>query len=193
MTHRELIDGCVRGKRTAQDELYHRYAGRLFAVSLRYTRNRMEAEDLLQESFVKIFKNIHTVKSDNEKLLFAWMRRVLINHTLNYLRDQRHFRFMDDLDINSEDWAAEGVEQDLDHQFDRMSPEQIIDLISALPEGYRTVFNMYAIEEYTHQEIADALGISVSTSKTQLMKARKALMEAIQKKSPDAPVYKLVV
>jgi len=193
LDHKELIDGCIKCRKSAQDGLYQKYAGRLFAVCLRYTRNRMEAEDLLQEGFVKIFKSIHTLKSENEQALYPWMRRILINHTLNYLRDQKKYRFTEDIDVYTDQCYDSAGEEDLNTYFEPLEPEEVFKLINALPDGYRTVFNLYAFEEYTHQEIADALGISVSTSKTQLLKARRTLVAGIQKKTNSETNYKLVI
>jgi RNA polymerase sigma factor (sigma-70 family) len=193
LTHKELIDGCIRGRKTAQDALYNAYAGRLFAVCLRYTHNRMEAEDMLQEGFVKIFRNLHTMKQDSESALYPWMRRVLINLTLNYLRDQKKYRFTEDIETYAEQWVDEISEDDIEPLFKEKDPETIMNLISALPAGYRTVFNLYAFEDYSHQEIADALGISINTSKTQLFKARKAIIAGLQKNINKEIKYKLVV
>lgn len=193
MTHKELIDGCIRGRKAAQDALYNTYAGKLFAVCLRYTHNRMEAEDLLQEGFVKIFRNLHTMKQDAEAALFPWMRRVLINLTLNYLRDQKKYRFTEDIELYSDRWSDELQDGEVEPLFEGKDPETILKLISELPTGYRTVFNLYAFEDYSHQDIADTLGISVNTSKTQLFKARKAIIAGLQHKMNKDHKYKLVI
>jgi RNA polymerase sigma-70 factor (ECF subfamily) len=154
----------------------------------------MDAEDILQEGFVKIFKSIHTIERSNEAVLYPWMRRVLINHALNYLRDHKKYRFVMSVDeINDQipDISGDDRFEDL---LGKAGQQKVQEAISALPDGYRTVFNLYAIEEYTHQEIADALGCSVNTSKTQLMKARRALIAALQSQNKkEEPVYKLVI
>ena len=192
MTDKELIDGCLRGKRSAQDELYRRYAGKLFAVCLRFTRNRMDAEDLLQEGFVKIFKKIDTVRRDQEAALYPWMRRVFVNLTLNYLRDEKKYRFTEDIS-GMEYQLSDEKEESSAPLFEHVSPLEITKIISNLPDGYRTVFNLYAFEGYSHQDIADALGISVNTSKTQLMKARRQIALALEKKIKNKPQLKLVI
>ncbi len=192
MTDQELIEACLRGNRKAQDALYARYAGRLFAVCLRFTRNRMEAEDLLQEGFVRIFKKLDTVRKEQEAGLFPWMRRVMVNLILNYLRDHKQSRFTEDVDHYSE-LITEQDEEEVHYIFESVKPEEILDIIRDLPDGYRTVFNLYAFENYAHQDIAAALGISVSTSKTQLMKARKMIAARLQKKIESKSPLKLVV
>lgn len=133
------------------------------------------------------------MKQDNETALYPWMRRVLINHTLNYLRDQKKYRFTESIDNYSDQWVEDPREDELDSMFEQCSPEEIVKIINELPDGYRTVFNLYAFEEYTHQEIADSLGISINTSKTQLMKARRAIVLGLQKKMTNETKYKLVI
>lgn len=193
MTHKELIEGCARGRKAAQDRLYNEYAGRLFAVCLRYTRNRMEAEDLLQECFVKVFRNIHTVKNESENALYFWMRRILINLTLNYLRDQKKYRLTEDVS-NYEDLLTNEAEEEEGALLSAsLHPEEVIQLIGELPDGYRTVFNLYVFEEYSHQQIAELLGVSVNTSKTQLLKARRAIVAGLQKRNNVETIYKLVI
>jgi RNA polymerase sigma-70 factor (ECF subfamily) len=153
----------------------------------------MEAEDLLQEGFVKIFRKIDTVKKENEQALFPWMRRVMVNLILNYLRDQKKYRFTEDVSGMEEKLADTISDEDIHPLFERIRPEQILEIISSLPDGYRTVFNLFAFENYGHHDIAEALGISVNTSKTQLMKARRMIAARLEKKITTEPVLKLVV
>jgi RNA polymerase sigma factor (sigma-70 family) len=193
LTDKELIEGCLKGRKRAQDELYGKYSGRLFGVCLRYTRDRMEAEDVLQEGFVRIFKKMELFKSGEDKSVYPWMKRVVVNVTLNYLRDNKRHRFTEDVDSYSEKLVDEQHTGDISDMFENISPEKILDIIRQLPDGYRTVFNLYAFEGFGHNEIADALGISVSTSKTQLMKARRVIVSRLQQKTKSQTVLKLVI
>jgi RNA polymerase sigma factor (sigma-70 family) len=181
LTEKELIEGCLKGRKKAQDELYRIYAGRLFGICMRYTRNRMEAEDVLQEGFIKIFKKINTYHQDEDHSLYPWMRRVMVNTMLNWLRDHKQYRFTEDVKLYEDQYPDDSPGTCLSDLFKTISPEEILKAINELPDGYRAVFNLYAFEEYGHKEIADALGISVNTSKTQLMKARRAIIIKLNK------------
>ena len=171
MTEAELLHDCLRERAAAQRELCHRYGGKLFAVCLRYARHRLEAEDFLQDAFVKIFDRLHTFRGQGS--LEGWMRRITVNVCIKHYR--RH--------------AFQKESLGLDHRPDagydpkviaRMSADELMDLVRALPDGYRMVFNLYAVEGYSHKEIAQELGISESTSRTQLLKARKTLQRQVE-------------
>ncbi len=176
----EIIQGCLNGKRSAQEALYKLYGGKLYGVCMRYTRNQMEAEDVLQDGFVKVFKNIRSFRDLGENSLFNWMKRIIVNTAINYLRDQKKHRYQ--ADIETMDEIPD--ESDGDNFFDELrtlvSQDEILNLIRNLPEGYRIVFNLFAMEGFSHQEIADMLGVSVNTSKTQLFKARQHIIAGIR-------------
>ena len=174
----EIINGCVRGRRKDQELLYNKYSSKLYGVCLRYVKNKMEAEDVLQDGFVKIFKNIASYKGMNENSLFFWMRRIMVNTSLNYLRDHKSFRFSIEFNEAEEPEDHEVFEQEL--LITEENAAKVMDIIRTLPDGYRTVFNLYAIEGFSHDEIAQAMGISVNTSKTQLHKARKTIKMQLQ-------------
>jgi RNA polymerase sigma-70 factor (ECF subfamily) len=182
LTDRDLIEGCLKGSRKAQNELYRLYSARLFAVCLRFTGNRKDAEDALQEGFVRIFRNIESFNHVLYPALFPWMRRIMVNNMLNFMRDSRKFKNMEEFNAKSD--VVEEVAEDefFEQLFSEVSPDEILNIISDLPIGYRTVFNLFAFEGYGHQEIANTLDISVNTSKTQLMKARKAIIGKIYEK-----------
>lgn len=181
MTDSELIEGCLKGSKKAQNELFLKYSGQLLVICMRYTGDRMEAEDALQEGFIRIFKKIGTFKADANPLLFPWMRRVMVNTTLNYLRDNKKYKFT--TEFNGEEYQQIDEISDgcIEELFQEISPQEILKIIGELPAGYRTVFNLYAFENYGHNEIANTLNISVNTSKTQLMKARKTIISKIYK------------
>jgi len=193
LTSEEIIQGCLSGKRKAQEALYNLYGGRLYGVCLRYTHNQMEAEDVLQDGFVKVFKNIRCFKDLGENSLFNWMKRIMINTAINYLRDQKKHRYMSDID----DYDQLQDTFDEDGFFEELrtliSQDEILDIIQKLPEGYRMVFNLFAIEGYAHQEIADMLGVSVNTSKTQLFKARHQIIGAIREIASNRLIVRNVI
>jgi len=171
--------GCLKGKRKAQEELYNLYGSRMFGVCLRYTQNRMEAEDVLQEGFVKVFKNIQSFKNLGENSLGNWIKRIMVNTAINYLRDQKKHRYM--LDVETTDNISEDSENDFFTELiSLVSHDEILEIVQKLPQGYRMVFNLFAIEGYSHAEVADMLQISVNTSKTQLFKARMNIVAEIR-------------
>lgn len=169
ITDAELIKGCKEQKKDVQHQLYQRFAGTMFGVCLRYFDSREEAEDALQEGFIKVFLNIKSFRSEGS--LEGWIRRIVINTALNQIRNHQKFQHQADLEeignIASED--ADTISE--------ISHKDMLNLLHQLPPGYRMVFNLYEIEGYSHKEIADKLDISVSTSKTQLLKARKVLQK----------------
>lgn len=166
-----LIKECLKNKRGALDELYKKYAPKMFAVCLRYCKSRVEAEDLLQEGFIKVFTNLESFKGCGS--LEGWIRRIVVNTCINYYRQKT--MYFENVDTSKE---AQSESATLDALAD-ISAEELMQHIQNLPEGYRMVFNLYVIEGYQHKEIAEMLNVSENTSKTQLLKARKALQEKI--------------
>ena len=173
MTDKELVQACKRGDPKAQKALYDRYAGRMFALCRRYLKSREEAEDALLEGFFKVFA--HLEQFDGSGNFEGWMRRIMINQALMKIRKQHALKQAVELDYKLKD-SAFSIEQELE-------AEDILSLLDHLPEGYRTVFNLYAIEGYKHREIADLLGISINTSKSQLILARKKLRALLEKRA----------
>lgn len=173
MDHLEtLINKCIAADEKAQKRLYSRFAPSLFGICMRFAKNSQEAEDILQEGFIKIFKNLKTYR--NEGVLEAWMRRVIINTAINlYKKKIPNFQ-----DIDFERWKNRQVRNDA---IDNLSHAELLEVIQELPKGYRMVFNMNVIEGYTHKEISEKLNISVNTSKSQLSRARKVLQNKISK------------
>jgi RNA polymerase sigma-70 factor (ECF subfamily) len=170
-----IIEGCVAGKRSAQSALYRKFASVMLAVCLRYAQNRDEAEDILQEAFLKIFQNIGSYRKEGS--FEGWMKRVMINHALNYYRKSRKLPYHEDIDSINETDIMEKDEPSVSHA--PVSAEKLIALIQLLPPGYRMVFNLYVFEEFSHKEISEALNISENTSKTQLLKARRMLRKKL--------------
>lgn len=163
----QLVKKCLNREKGATDEFYHRFASKMFGVCLRYARSSMEAEDLLQEGFIKVFTSLGTFRYDGS--LEGWVRRIIVNNSINYYRQKSPW--FEDVET-SKDANKETAEYDI---LSALSANELLALIQQLPEGYRLVFNLYVIEGYLHKEIAEMLNISENTSKSQLLKARKAL------------------
>ncbi|MHC1706574.1 MAG: RNA polymerase sigma factor [Bacteroidales bacterium] len=172
----KLIRGCLEGKRQAQNQLYQRFAPTMLGVCLRYSRNREEAEDLLQEGFIKVFLHIGHYKGTGS--FEGWIRRIMVNTAINHYHAALKQQFLHVEDIEN---LGQYMEQDNNQIFDHSAehfdipPELVMELIQKMPEGYRMVLNMYVFEGYQHKEIAEMLGISENTSKSQLSKGRKYL------------------
>ena len=166
----DLITGCRRREGNAQRELYELYSSRMYAVGYRYVKNPMEAEDILITSFTKIFERIDQFKGDGS--FEGWIRRIVVNESLTFLRRNRSMYL--ETDIEQADREPDYAQ--LDNQ---LEAEDLLKIIQELPPGYRVVFNMYAIDGYSHKEIADHLGISENTSKSQLSRARTYLQKML--------------
>jgi RNA polymerase sigma factor (sigma-70 family) len=168
---KELVRGCKQRNRLAQKQLYDVFGGKLFAICLRYTKNREDAEDVLQDAFIKIYENIDSFRSESP--LEYWLRTVTVNTALNHLRQQKNWKMMEDIEYH-----VNGIEgQDL--ILANFQMQQLIEMIQELPLGCQTIFNLYAIEGYQHNEIAEKLGISEGTSKSQYSRARSLLQEKL--------------
>ncbi len=165
MTDEQLVEAILLQNASAQRLLYDRYARKMFGVCLRYSRGREEAEDLLQEGFIKVFQKLSSFKG--EGALEGWIRRVMINTALDYIRQQK----LSWTDIDSIQEPGEYPEI-----MDKMGSAALLNLIQKLPAGFRTIFNLYAIEGYNHKEIGEMLNISEGTSKSQYSRARSQLM-----------------
>ncbi|MEQ9229561.1 MAG: RNA polymerase sigma factor [Cyclobacteriaceae bacterium] len=168
-TDEELIAGCVENDRSMQKALYQTYAPRLLAVCHRYASSPDEAEDMLQEAMVKAFKGIKNFRA--EAHLFYWLKRITINTALNHLRGKVQMLPLHDHDAHMESaWDA----------ISDYNLEELIAMVQELPTGCRAVFNLHAIEGFKHEEIAEQLGISVGTSKSQLSRAKQLLQEKLR-------------
>ncbi len=170
MTEEELLKGCIEERQDCQRELYKRFAGKMMVVCIRYAKNKLEAEDMLQEGFIKVFDNIGKFKQEGS--LEGWVRRIMVNTALNKIRaNKMQFEEMGDSSFQFADNDANII--------DKLSEIAILNIISQLPNGYKYVFNMFAIEGFTHKEIADQLGIEEASSRSQYAKARKYLQNQI--------------
>lgn len=170
-TDKKLAKQCCKGDAKAQRELYEKYASQMLSVCRRYVRSQEDAEEVLSNAFIKVFRKIDQFKGDGA--LGGWIRRIMVNESLNFIRYQRNL-FVEVEEENHSGFSHQDVQDD-------MNAEHLMTMINELPLGYRTVFNLYAIEGYTHREVGEMLEISENTSKSQLSKARKQLQERLGK------------
>lgn len=179
---KKLIKGCLAGKPEAQRILYERFADKMYGVCLRYARDREEAQDILQDGFIRVFRKLELYKGTGS--LEGWIRRVIVNVALRYC--QRNARmFVVGLENAEEEADVEIIEQ-------QFAYEAMLEMVQSLPDGYRMVFNLYAIEGFSHKEIGEKLGISEGTSKSQLARARKQLQKMVEERM-DYQEKKMIV
>lgn len=171
---KELVDGCIRGKRKFQKRLFEKYYGKMMAICYRYAKDSDEAQDMVQNGFIKVFKKLDVYNFEGS--LEGWIRRIMVNTAIDQIRKNKRNPFLiEDVD------RAQNVEEDVpfsteeDEFYSKLKAKTAIKAISELSPAYRTVFNMYVIEGFTHKEIADYLGISEGTSKSNLAKAKQKL------------------
>ncbi|HET9056241.1 MAG TPA: RNA polymerase sigma factor [Chitinophagaceae bacterium] len=177
MDYHKLVKDCLRGNSLAQKQLYDYFADSMLGVCYRYTKSIQDAEDVLQEGFVKVFKHLHQYRFDGE--LGGWIRRIMVNSALNYLKKNKLYQaelsFTDsDLHIVSND-----------NPEIKITAKELADLTRQLPTGYQTIFNLHAVEGYSHVEIGKMLGINEGTSRSQYARARALLITWIEKLYSD--------
>jgi RNA polymerase sigma factor (sigma-70 family) len=173
-TDKELIERCLENDPRAQEFLYKRYSRRMYGVCLRFARNTLEADDILQEGFIKVFSFLKDFRQDGS--LEGWIRRTIVNTAINYYHSKENEWKETSID------KAESYYSTTEDILGKISAADLLYIIHELPEGYRMVFNLYVIEGYNHQEIAEMLNISENTSKSQLSRARMALQERLEKR-----------
>lgn len=172
----QIIRECIDGKRSAQEKLYRKFSSSMFAVCLRYATSHDDAEDILQEGFIKVFNNLTNFR--HEGSFEGWIKRIIINTALNHyhqskkLNENRDFDAINEIDIIDADDPMEMP----------YTESEMLEAIQGLPDGYKMVFNLYVFEDFKHHEIAEQLNISVNTSKSQLSKARVYLQKSLAKK-----------
>ena len=166
----ELIAGCRKHNHVAQQQLYSTYSGKLYALCCRYVKNSAEAEDVLVTAFTKIFTKIDQFK--NEGSFEGWIKRIVVNEALTWLRKNRSMYLETDLEKANR-------EPDYAQLSDHLQEQDLLNMIRQLPAGYQLVFNLYAIDGYSHKEISEQLNISENTSKSQLSRARTYLQKLL--------------
>ncbi|MBK7555839.1 MAG: sigma-70 family RNA polymerase sigma factor [Flavobacteriales bacterium] len=178
-----LVDGCIAQERRSQQKVYELFYGKMMAVCLRYTKNTDQAKDILQEAFIKVFRSVD--KFNRAGSFEGWIRRIMVNTAIDHFRrtknaylllgEERSIEDFSDID-EQDNIADEGPDEEME-----VKPADVINAMQKLTPAYRTVFNLYVFEEMTHKEIADALGINVGTSKSNLAKAKNNLKKILKK------------
>ena len=169
-----LIQKCQDKNQGAQAELYKRFSANLFSVCLRYTDNYEDAKDCFQDGFIMIFNKISQFRFQGS--FEGWMRRIMVNGCLEKYRNRNHLYV-----VNEEITMDESSNEVIEEEWEDYTYEQLLEIIRQLPDRYRQVFNLYAIENYSHQDIAEMLNISVGTSKSNLSRAKEKLKELLKK------------
>ncbi|HEY8958199.1 RNA polymerase sigma factor [Chitinophaga sp.] len=185
----ELIAGCCKKERSSQEVLYRNFFGYALSICLRYSQNRDEAVEIMNDGFLKIFHHIETF--DTSRSFKTWLARIMVNTSIDFLRGKKKLVFTDDINQIQEPGTDEKI-------IDKLSYDELLKHVQTLPPAYRTVFNLYVMEGFQHQEIADMLRISEGTSKSNLFKAKKILKDRIIKASTSTtngvdinmPLYK---
>ena len=178
-----LIDGCLKGDRRSQQAIHKMFYGKMKAVCMRYTRDSDQAMDVLQEGFLKVFNNLD--RYTGMGTFEGWMRRIMVNLSIDRYRRLKNDWILlgeqNGIENVGDDTGDELEETDESEEIYNITPEQIIEAMQQLTPAYRTVFNLYVYEDYTHQDIAEALGISVGTSKSNYAKAKKNMKKLLTK------------
>ena len=177
MDQSELLNDCLKGKTSAQRELYTHFANPMLGLCFRYTKSMADAEDVLQEGFIKVFKNLHQYNGSGE--LGAWIRRIMVNTAINYLKNETRYQY----DLSFADKNLHTVSNESPDLI--LNAKELAELIRQLPIGYQTIFNMHAVEGYSHVEIGKILGIHEGTSRSQYARARALLISWITKNYSD--------
>jgi RNA polymerase sigma factor (sigma-70 family) len=169
----QIIQECIKGNRQSQSTLYNQFASKMFVVCLRYSRNREEAEEILQEGFMKVFEFIHQFKFAGS--FEGWIRKIMVNCALQKIRSKPQLRVVSEIEGSKLEYSGS------DDILSRLGTKELLQMVQELPPGYRMVFNLYVFEGLKHREIANLLGISEGTSKSNLSDARHLLQKAISK------------
>jgi RNA polymerase sigma factor (sigma-70 family) len=172
LTEDELIKGCIRDEASCQKAVFDRYAGRMLGVCHRYARNHADAEDILQDAFIKVFSKIKQFKSEGS--FEGWIRKIVVNTAIKKYSLARYNKELNSYEIN------DSIQPAIDPvAYGHLSEKDLLALINNLPDGYRLIFNLYVLEGFQHDEIAEMLGIQPGTSRSQLVKARLMLQKQI--------------
>lgn len=172
MDEQKIVSDCLKGNPVAQRQLFEMFAPKMLGVCLRYMKSQDEAEDVLQDGFVKVFSKLSAYKNNGS--LEGWVRRIMVNTALDQIRKNAKFAYSSDFTDNEYKLDSS------DFTFETLIVEDLMKLINGMPDGYKVVFNMFAIEGYSHKEIAETLGVSENTSKSQYSRARSYLKEKLE-------------
>ncbi len=178
MDYQQLVKQCLRGEMAAQKQLYDHFADGMLGICYRYTKSMADAEDILQEGFIKVFRHLEQYKSQGE--LGGWIRRIMVNTAINYLK--KNSRYQSDLSFTDSGGLHPVSDDDPEIL---LNAKELAELIRQLPPGYQTIFNMHAVEGYSHVEIGKILGINEGTSRSQYARARTLLISWLKKSEAD--------
>lgn len=179
-----LLDGCLAGERRSQQRMYELFYGKMMAVCLRYTKNHDQAKDILQDGFIKVFRNLPEYTRTGS--LEGWIRRIMVNTAIDYFRRSKHSYLLLGEDRSMEEFEDIPEEQDMEEPWGDLKPADVINAMQKLTPAYRTVFNLYVFEDMSHKEIADTLEITIGTSKSNLAKAKANLKRLLKKEGQSA-------
>lgn len=174
---KKVVKGCIKGDRASQKILYERYYSRMMGICYRYARDSDEAKDLMHDGFIKIFNSLHKFKFSGS--IEGWMRRLMINSAIDHYRKNKNVFSLSESHANE---IVEEQEEDDDSIYSNFNAQMIMEAVQNLSPAYRTVFNLYAVEGYSHKEIAEKLNISIGTSKSNFSKARMNLKKQLEDK-----------
>jgi len=175
-TEAEIIAGCIKGERKFQELLYHTFSSKMFSVCLRYANEYAGAEDLLQDGFVKVFKNIEKFRGDGS--FEGWIRRIFVNNSIEYFRKKANMYVVQETEALTYEYYD-------DNAIHKLMKDDLMKIIQSLSVGYRTIFNLYVVEGYSHKEIGEMLNITEGTSKSQLARARYLLQKKVAEAMPN--------
>jgi RNA polymerase sigma-70 factor (ECF subfamily) len=175
-TEAEIIAGCIKGERKFQELLYHTYSSKMFSVCLRYANEYAGAEDLLQDGFIKVFKNIEKFRSEGS--FEGWIRRIFVNNSIEYFRKKANMYVVQETEALTYEYYD-------DNAIHKLMKDDLMKIIQSLSVGYRTIFNLYVVEGYSHKEIGEMLNITEGTSKSQLARARYLLQKKVAEAMPN--------
>jgi RNA polymerase sigma-70 factor (ECF subfamily) len=180
----DLISGCLKNDRRCQQKIYEQFYGKMLGVCMRYANDLDSGKDLVQEGFIKLFANLEKYKSDGS--FEGWVRRIFVNNAIDSFRRKKHQEIVPENDFKILNLADDKDEHEfLDEKEETIKPKDVIAAMQQLSPAYQMVFNLYVMENYAHQEIADELGISVGTSKSNLAKARMNMRKLLKKQFAD--------
>ena len=172
MSFDQLIAGCLKDDKKAQHAFFYSYSRMLMGVAVRYVKDEASAQDVVQESFIRIFKSFNTLKNIEKRTVESWIRKITARESIRWLKNNERYTFHENNDVFTELKT---------HQPNQLEHKELLIMLRQLPVGYRTIFNLYVIEGYTHREIGELLNITESTSRSQLTRAKKLLQQWIKK------------
>jgi RNA polymerase sigma-70 factor (ECF subfamily) len=182
--HDHLIAGCLNNDRRSQQRMYELFYGKMLSVCMRYTHNDDQTQDLVQEGFIKVFAHLHKYKNDGS--FEGWVRRIFVNNAIDSFRRKKQDHILPDNDFHLINLSDDTDEQAfMDEEVKHIQPEDVVAAMQQLSPAYQMVFNLYVMEKYSHQEIADKLDINIGTSKSNLSKARVNMKKILSKQFTD--------